>query len=235
MVDVTSGADPTLRRRLAIYDISTDTWIGTTSAADTDFGAGSEAEYLAGRIYVWRGLFSGGAVNGSDSYLHVYDITSGSWSTTPALQASGVVPGFRSGAFDIWGVVISAYPVGGLLYVMGGEANKQVYVFDVASQSWAVAPVAVYDGGWGNGMEYVAASKRLYQIDGRNALTTPQGTAVLVPSVGDIDGDGSVGILDFLALLAAWGPCDDPCCPADIDEDGMVGVTDFLILLANWG
>jgi hypothetical protein len=25
--------------------------------------------------------------------------------------------------------------------------------------------------------------------------------------VGDLDGDGEVGILDFLKLLGAWGPC----------------------------
>ena len=180
-------------------------------------------------------MFNGGAVNGSDSYLHVYDIASDSWSTTPAVQASGVVPGFRSGAFDIWGVVITADPVRGQLFVIGGEANRQVYIFDVASQTWSVAPVAVHDGGWGDGLEHVAASNALYQIDGRNALGTPQGTAVLVPSVGDLDGDGSVGIVDFLLLLGVWGPCEDPCCPADLDEDGMVGITDFLVLLANWG
>ncbi|MHC4219333.1 MAG: IPT/TIG domain-containing protein [Planctomycetota bacterium] len=53
---------------------------------------------------------------------------------------------------------------------------------------------------------------------------------------GDIDGDGTVGVNDFLALLAAWGPCDDcGSCPADIDGDCQVGVNDFLILLANWG
>ena len=52
----------------------------------------------------------------------------------------------------------------------------------------------------------------------------------------DLDGDGVVGILDFLALLAAWGPCVD-CddCPGDIDGDCMVGIVDFLTLLANWG
>ncbi len=52
----------------------------------------------------------------------------------------------------------------------------------------------------------------------------------------DIDGDDRVGIGDFLALLAAWGPCDD-CddCPADLDGDCAVGITDFLRLLANWG
>jgi hypothetical protein len=53
---------------------------------------------------------------------------------------------------------------------------------------------------------------------------------------GDIDGDGSVGIGDFLMLLAAWGSCPGPGppCPADLDGDGTVGIGDFLILLANW-
>ncbi len=55
---------------------------------------------------------------------------------------------------------------------------------------------------------------------------------------GDLDGDGVVGITDFLALLAAWGSCPAPCppsCPADLDGDCTVGITDFLTLLANWG
>ncbi len=51
---------------------------------------------------------------------------------------------------------------------------------------------------------------------------------------GDVDGDGTVGILDFLALLAAWGLCPPEPCPADFDGDGGVGITDFLALLANW-
>ncbi len=54
---------------------------------------------------------------------------------------------------------------------------------------------------------------------------------------GDIDGDGTVGIIDFLALLAAWGPCPPPCpprCPADLDADCSVSITDMLTLLANW-
>ena len=47
------------------------------------------------------------------------------------------------------------------------------------------------------------------------------------------DGDANVGIIDFLALLAAWGT--DPGGPPDFDGDGNVGITDFLELLANWG
>ncbi len=59
-----------------------------------------------------------------------------------------------------------------------------------------------------------------------------------VAILGDLDGDGTVGILDFLMLLAGWGPCDEPClpsCPGDLDGDCTVGIEDFLALLANWG
>ncbi len=49
----------------------------------------------------------------------------------------------------------------------------------------------------------------------------------------DLDGDGAVGVTDFLDMLGAWGP--NPGHPADFDGDGSVGVADFLALLANWG
>ncbi len=54
---------------------------------------------------------------------------------------------------------------------------------------------------------------------------------------GDLDNDGTVGIVDFLALLLAWGPCPVPCppaCAADLDGDCAVGITDMLTLLNNW-
>jgi hypothetical protein len=51
--------------------------------------------------------------------------------------------------------------------------------------------------------------------------------------LSDINGDGVVDVVDFLDLLAVWGPC--PGCPADINRDGVVNVVDFLILLADWG
>ncbi|MHC4102725.1 MAG: FG-GAP repeat protein [Planctomycetota bacterium] len=50
---------------------------------------------------------------------------------------------------------------------------------------------------------------------------------------GDLDGDGSVGVTDFLDLLAVWGT--DPGGPPDFDGDGTVGIWDFLELLALWG
>jgi len=51
--------------------------------------------------------------------------------------------------------------------------------------------------------------------------------------LADLDGDGAVGVTDFLALLAAWGP--NPGHQADLNGDGAVAVTDFLLLLGDWG
>jgi hypothetical protein len=45
----------------------------------------------------------------------------------------------------------------------------------------------------------------------------------------DLDGDGSVGIQDFLALLGSWGTPG-----GDIDGDGVTGIQDLLALLAAW-
>lgn len=52
----------------------------------------------------------------------------------------------------------------------------------------------------------------------------------------DLDGNGSVGVIDLLILLGNWGPCTD-CndCPADLDGDCTVGVIDLIMLLSNWG
>ncbi len=46
----------------------------------------------------------------------------------------------------------------------------------------------------------------------------------------DLDGDGEVGIGDFLIMIGAWGT------PAgDVDGDGDTGITDFLALIGHWG
>jgi len=49
--------------------------------------------------------------------------------------------------------------------------------------------------------------------------------------LGDLNGDGNVGVEDLLQLLSQWGNTD---VPADLDGSGTVGVNDLLILLGNW-
>jgi len=71
----------------------------------------------------------------------------------------------------------------------------------------------------------------VYGAEGLMREMTVWGTPALCPA--DLDGDGTVGVSDLLALLASWGPCKG--CPADLDGNGNVGVPDLLALLANWG
>jgi len=233
MVEVLFVGDPSLKRKLAIYNPGRDKWLGVTTAADDEFGPASEAEYLAGKVYVWRGLFNGGAVNGSDSYLNVYDIATDTWSRTPTLQQFGIVPGIRSGAQDIWGPAITADHARGLLFVIGGEANRQVYVYDAANESWSAGPPAVYDGGWGDGLEYVAESDTLYQIDGRTALGNPQGTAAMIVAPADADLNGRVDLADykvfFDCLTGPDGVTEPHCHQMDLDCNGSVDLFDWSV------
>ncbi len=69
------------------------------------------------------------------------------------------------------------------------------------------------------------------------AGTLPDGDGDDVPDAcdctADLDGDGGVGVVDLLRLLAAW---DTPAAgPPDLDGNGVVDVGDLLILLAQWG
>jgi hypothetical protein len=54
----------------------------------------------------------------------------------------------------------------------------------------------------------------------------------------DINGDLHVNIVDFLELLAGWGPCaggPPEECPADINSDGFVNLADFDAMVVAWG
>jgi hypothetical protein len=53
------------------------------------------------------------------------------------------------------------------------------------------------------------------------------------PCPWDLDESDVVGVVDLLALLAAWGT--DPGGPPDFNDDGVVGIADLLELSANWG
>ncbi len=54
------------------------------------------------------------------------------------------------------------------------------------------------------------------------------------PCPADINDDGIVDVIDLLAVLGAWGPC-EPDCPEDLNEDGVVDVIDLLEVLGAWG
>jgi hypothetical protein len=50
--------------------------------------------------------------------------------------------------------------------------------------------------------------------------------------VGDINGDGTVGILDLSMMLSAWNTSN---AAADLTGDGKVNVFDLSLLLSHWG
>jgi len=63
----------------------------------------------------------------------------------------------------------------------------------------------------------------------------PVGCVPLNDLAGDLDGDGSVGFPDFLALSANFGQNVGSYAEGDVDCSGDVGFPDFLALSANFG
>ena len=114
-----------------------------------------------------------------------------------------------------------------------------VFRFDARNSQWVEQELLLPDSNpWTNFFGWSVA------IDGDTAVIGAHGedhqagavyafelSACLCPA--DLDGDSTVGILDLLALLAAWGP--NPGHHADVDSDGTVDIFDLLTLLASWG
>ncbi len=106
------------------------------------------------------------------------------------------------------------------------------YFYDIdgpAAGAGASATIGYQDGSTGYG-------DLQYSFNLLDAVTNGTVLSLIVPDTADLDVDGVVGIVDFLMLLSAWGPCAD-CenCPADLDGNCAVGSPDLLELLARWG
>ncbi len=152
-------------------------------------------------------------------------------------------------ALDFFGASVA---ISGTIAIVGapgdddnGNATGSAYLFDISdpANSIQIAKLLASDGAPFDWFGFSVA------ISGTTAIVgalfdddngSESGSAYLFDAAGtpgkcpwDLDADGSVGILDLLALLAAWGT--DPSGPPDFDGDGNVGILDLLILLANWG
>jgi hypothetical protein len=126
----------------------------------------------------------------------------------------------------------------------GNEVTFQVQIFEDASSGDAQFIYQdvdfqdpALDGGASATIGYQAGG---IENDVQWSYNTPgsvaPGEVLTLRRVGDVDGDGDVGVNDFLLMLSDWGACADcPGCAADFDDDCGVGVTDFLILLGEWG
>jgi hypothetical protein len=152
---------------------------------------------------------------------HVMRTTNGgqNWSSIDGIEFAGVP--------DIPAHWVAVRPCDSQQLYVGTELG--VFASDDGGASWApfntgLAHTVVETLDWKNENTLVAFTH------GRGVFMT-QLTPCGCP--WDLDGSGSVGVNDFLALLAVWGT--DPGGPPDFDGDGDVGVTDFLLLLAYWG
>ena len=80
----------------------------------------------------------------------------------------------------------------------------------------------------------------LYDLWDQNGKCPPEMMASTIIAVtgapacpADVTGDGTVDVLDLLAILSAWGQAGD--LPEDVNDDGVVDVLDLLEVLAAWG
>ena len=158
--------------------------------------------------------------------IKVYRITDNGDSLTLELTDSLVLPPDQ--ASSVHNQLIDGYRLYDSWYGAG------LLVHDIDPKTGTIELFASYDtpgANWGV-YPFLGQDRILLSDIGGGLYVVRVGTDVL----GDLDGDGSVGISDLLILLAEWGQCAD-CddCRADIDGNCTVGIGDLLILLANWG
>jgi hypothetical protein len=200
------------------------------------------------------GLYAGGyfsaTVDGAD-LVHIARWDGTSWSDVGA--PFDEPPYTHVSALAVYDDGTGAGPalyVGGTFHEIGGGVANLIAAWD--GTTWSalgaglgdteggfppeVDALAVFDDGAGQGAALFAGG-RFLTAGGLDSWNVAKWGGCAGPPPGDIDGDGVVGVEDFLLLLEAWGPCPSPCpphCPADLDADCAVGVTDFLLMLANW-
>jgi probable HAF family extracellular repeat protein len=147
----------------------------------------------------------------------------------------GTFPGFITSAADD---INDSGAIVGRSWNSGGNPNISracIWQNDVMTDLNDLVPpnlgMTIYRATAINNAGQIAGTAQTLQFDVLAVLLTPK-----APQLGDLNSDCTVGITDFLTLLAAWGPClPGASCAEDLDGDSNVGIGDFLVLLANWG
>ena len=143
--------------------------------------------------------------------------------TDPGLQADGVEAlETATSEFDTPAEVVDADVTADVQAWHSGEAENF---------GWGFIPTGT------NGVDWDSSESE--NVAGRPKLSVEfviPGDEPDPPAIpGDIDMDGSVGFLDFLALANTFGDDVEAGTGADINGDGMVGFLDFLALANNFG
>lgn len=97
------------------------------------------------------------------------------------------------------------------------------------------------DGAWNwivpdIGTEQAVLRVEVIDADGNRGFDDSDGLFGIDGTVliGDVSGDGSVGVDDLLIVIGDWN-CAGAACAGDVDGDLLVGVDDLLLVIANWG
>lgn len=113
---------------------------------------------------------------------------------------------FASGLFPDWG------------YLARGILGYTVELRPIGNPGFILPPE-----------EIIPTSEEAFEAAMRMAMWA----SLQVGCPADLNNDGTVDVLDLLAVLSAWGPC--VSCATDINRDGVVDVLDLLALLSAWG
>jgi len=130
--------------------------------------------------------------------------------------------------------------VGNRFADVDGLPAGAVTVFDLADSVWQlrsaiVSPEPTFEAefGWSvaiDGDRGVVGGPWL-EPDGE--VRFYEGFMDTCDCVGDLNGDGTVGVSDVLQIIGMWGECQG--CDEDLDENGFVDVGDLLQLISIWG
>jgi hypothetical protein len=130
-------------------------------------------------------------------------------------QPVAVPDGFHTYRLAVDGTFVNLY-VDGVLVATDTSGGGTTTTFEMRVGDFT----SIADADWD--LDY------LYAYDGGAVAPTP-------PLVGDLDGDGFVGIVDLNIVLGAWNQNVPPAFgPADPSGDGFVGIADLNIVLGNW-
>ena len=152
---------------------------------------------------------------------------------------------------QIYGAKASHHGIAAFSVDGGGTTNVDLYaatrvddvvVYDTGTLSAGTHVVHIRDTGTKNASssDIVITVDAAAYVPSGSATPTPTPTPTRTPTptptptakIGDVNGDGSVNVIDLSLLLSKWGT---NYTAADFNHDGTVNVIDLSQLLSHWG